>query len=233
MRRGRQMGSAGFWLSAALALAFSDTPVWAETAVERCAKTAKDGEVAPCQQALLENAGDLAIRRHLALAYLASNDALSAYRIYDEIRQQLPDDAKAQFDYAAALATFHDFELAAEPIRAAMRLAPDNLTTLQLAAIIFGQVRHYDEAFAAVRRAAELGETVQMFALARYYEQGIGVTPDPRAARGWYERAAAAGHIGAMMALADLYAEGRLGVTPDLDRAEAWAMRARREGYQP
>lgn len=227
------MGSARFRLSAPLALAIAAAPALAETAAERCAKTAKDGEVAACQQALLEKAGDLEIRRHLAQAYLASNDALSAYRIYDEIRQQRPDDAKAQFDYAAALATFHDFELAAEPIRAAMRLAPDNLTTLQLAAIIFGQVRRYDEAFAAVGRAAELGDTVQMFALARYYEQGIGVTSDPKAARDWYERAAAAGHIGAMMALADVYAEGRLGVRPDLDRAEAWATRARREGYQP
>lgn len=227
------MSRSGLGLSVALAVAIGVAPAQAESAAERCALTAKDGNVAACEQALIEDEGDLASRRHLAFAYLARNDAENAYRIHDEILGRAPDDGRAHFDYAVALATFRDYQQAAEPTRAAVRLNPDDRLTLLLASIVFVEIRRFDEAFAVVHRGAELGDSLQMFELAHYYRLGLGVAADADAARAWYERAAQAGHIGAMTMLVDVYSEGRLGAAPDPTRAEGWAARARREGYRP
>jgi TPR repeat protein len=49
--------------------------------------------------------------------------------------------------------------------------------------------------------SAENGDPEAMFILARYYEEGIGVTPDINEAKKWYNKSASLGHFGAKKAM--------------------------------
>ena len=144
-----------------------------------------------------------------------------------------PDDPRAHYDHAAALATFFEFKRAVEPIRVALRLAPDDLAIVRLAATIFEQAHEYRAAFAAMLIGAEHGEMLLMFDVAVYYQRGLGTPADPEAARSWFERAATAGHVGAMETLARIYAEGRDGTPRDPARAQFWSERAKADGIAP
>lgn len=199
----------------------------------KCALGAREGDFQACVRAIAHDPTDLASRRNLALAYLSINSYEECDRTHREIIALTPDDPRAHYDYAAALATFFEFSRAAEPIRVALRLAPDDLTIIRLAATIFEQAREYREAFAAMRIGAEHGEMLMMFDLAVYYQRGLGTPPNPEAARTWFERAAASGHVGAMEALARIFAEGRDGAPRDPTRSDYWSKRSKTEGIAP
>lgn len=79
------------------------------------------------------------------------------------------------------------------------------------------------------QKAAAAGEAGAMFALARAYADGNGVTRDIAAARDWYKKAADAGHAGAQTALADLYMRGEGGFK-DARRAATLYDAAARQG---
>ncbi|HSE77019.1 MAG TPA: hypothetical protein VLG66_03375 [Alphaproteobacteria bacterium] len=198
-----------------------------------CARTAREGNFKACTRAVTDNPDDLDSRRNLAAAYLAVNDLENTDRVHREIIALIPDDPHAYYDYAAALSTFFEYKLAMEPIRAALRLAPDDLPTLRLAAIIFEQAKSYRDAFAAAHAGAEHGEVLLMFDTAVYYQRGLGTPVDPTAARLWFERAANAGHVAAMEILGKIYREGRDGAPVDAARAEYWEKRAADEGIPP
>ena len=198
-----------------------------------CARTAREGNFKACTRAVTDDPDDLDSRRNLAAAYLAVNDLENTDRVHREIVALTPDDSRAYYDYAAALSTFFEFKLAMEPIRVALRLAPDDLPTLRLAAIIFEQAKAYRDAFAAAHAGAEHGEVLLMFDTAVYYQRGLGTPADPAAARLWFERAADGGHVAAMEILAKIYREGRDGAPVDAAKAKYWEMRAADEGIPP
>ncbi len=198
-----------------------------------CARTAREGNFKACTRAVRDDPDDLDSRRNLAAAYLAVNDLENTDRVHREIVALTPDDPRAYYDYAAALSTFFEFKQAMEPVRVALRLAPDDLPTLRLAAIIFEQAKSYRDAFAAARAGAEHGEMLLMFDTAVYYQRGLGTPADPEAARLWFERAAEAGHVAAMETLARIHREGRDGAPIDAAKAEYWEKRATDEGVPP
>ncbi len=200
----------------------------AQDLAQRCAEVARDGDVAACRAAVAANPADIGARRNLAFAYLALNDHDACLAVHRDIVAIAPDDPEAWFGYAAAAATFWDYASAVEPIRVALRLAPDDLMSLRVAAIVFRMAGLPRDALAAMSRGAELGDDLQMAAVAEAYRRGLGTTADPLAGRIWLERAAASGHVGAMQQLAALYRDGADGLPADRAAAEAWSARARR-----
>jgi TPR repeat protein len=208
---------------------FATQAVAAEDTAALCARTAKDGNVEACREAVAADGRDLISRRNLALAYLSKQDDERCFSTHAEIVALAPDEAESHFGYAAALATFGHYETALPFVRTALRLAPSDLAIVQLAALLFEMTGHEDEAFGAFRRGAELGDPRLMFDLAMAYARGVGTAPNPRESFAWFERAAAAGHVTAMLRLADMYRSGD-GVAPDTAQAAFWAERARVEG---
>jgi TPR repeat protein len=154
-------------------------------------------------------------------------------QVNGEIVALAPDDHATHFDFAAALATFWRYEEALEPLAVALRLDPDHGPTLRLAAILYEANRRHDDAFAVIRRGAERGDRLQMFALSAKYCRGLGTPVDPEAAFRWLNQAAEHGHITAMRMLRDILREGREGIPLDDAKAAYWDERLRREGLHP
>ena len=77
------------------------------------------------------------------------------------------------------------------------------------------------QAFAAMRRAAELGHTQAEFNVAAMLDSGRGAPRDVAQASIWYARAAAAGNRRAAFNLGQLYESGE-GVPANIDLARAW-----------
>lgn len=219
-----------FAIVAALAAISCSVPLRAETPAESCARTASDGNVDACRAAVALDGRDLASRKGLALAYLSLGDAEDCFRAHDEILKLAPDDPDSHYVYAAALATFGRYEDGTDQIRIALRLNPDDLPTVQLAALLF-ELTHQDEAaVAAFRRGAELGDPLLMFDLATAYARGRGTPPDAAASFEWLRHAAEKGHVTAMEMISAIYRDGIAGVPADPQQAAYWAERARREG---
>jgi Sel1 repeat len=77
------------------------------------------------------------------------------------------------------------------------------------------------EAFAAMRRAADLGQNQAEFNVAVMLDSGRGAPRDVAEAAVWYARAAAGGNHRAAFNLGQLY-EGGEGVPANIDLARAW-----------
>src|SRR5580704_16269415 len=77
------------------------------------------------------------------------------------------------------------------------------------------------QAFAAMRRAADLGNIQAEFNVAAMLDSGRGAPRDVAQASIWYARAAAAGNRRAAFNLGQLY-EGGEGVPANIDLARAW-----------
>jgi hypothetical protein len=77
------------------------------------------------------------------------------------------------------------------------------------------------QAFAAMRRAAELGHTQAEFNVAAMLDSGRGAPRDVGQASIWYARAAAAGNRRAAFNLGQLYESGE-GVPTNADLARSW-----------
>jgi Sel1 repeat len=77
------------------------------------------------------------------------------------------------------------------------------------------------QAFAAMRRAAEMGHTQAEFNVAAMLDSGRGAPRDVAQASIWYARAAAAGNRRAAFNLGQLYESGE-GVRSNADLARAW-----------
>ena len=165
--------------------------------------------------------------RSLALELLRAEHYDASIAVYEEIIAHTPDDPQSHYDLAAALSFVQRYEEAAEPIRASIRLDPENLKAQEMAALIFLKLRWFEDAFAATLKSAELGEPTAMYSLVNMYEQGLGVEASPDKAVQWAIRAAEHGHLGAMALLSEIYRTGRLGRKVDAARADAWANRLR------
>ncbi|MDH3413863.1 MAG: tetratricopeptide repeat protein, partial [Gammaproteobacteria bacterium] len=93
------------------------------------------------QAASATEANGLETMRALALELLRAEDYDRSIEVYREIVRQTPDDATSQYDLAAALSFIRLYEEAAPPIRAAIRLEPDNLKAQEMASLIFLKLR--------------------------------------------------------------------------------------------
>ena len=170
---------------------------------------------------------DIATMRLLALEYLRVENYEGSIELYRTIAREVPDDPRSHYELAGTLAFLRLYEEAVKPIETAIRLDPDDVRARDMAALIYWNMRRYDEAFAATLKCAELGEPTAMFSLMDMYEQGIGVSIDQDRAVYWAEQAADHGHLGAMATMEQAYRTGRFGRHIDSKRAEAWAQRLR------
>lgn len=168
---------------------------------------------------------DLATMRALALELLRHQDYDRSIALYREIARQSPRDPESHYDLAAALSFVRRYEEAARPIGIAIRLAPEDLKAQEMAALIFLNLRWFEQAFQATLNAAKLGESTAMFSVVNMYEQGQGVEQDADEAVYWAVQAAERGHLGAMALMEEAYGSGRLGRTIDDEKARAWAKR--------
>jgi len=214
------------WAIATFAMTLA---AWAApSAVERCAASARSGDVAACREAAALQPDDLAVRRHLALSLLIAGDYEESINLYRSVTLVRPDDAGAQYDLASALGFIRMYDDAVEPIEAAIRLRPDHVESYRFAAIVYMNLGRKTDAARATIKSAELGEITSMYDLVQFYRDGSGVEVDPKRALFWARRAADAGHVGAMALMTRVYLEGLYGEAPDEATARDWAARERR-----
>jgi len=200
----------------------------AHRTADACAANADEGDVATCEAAVAEYPGDPAVWRDLARARIAVGDYDGAADAQQEVTHLEPENPRAHYDLAGTLGFVRRYAEAVAPVEAALSLRPDYPEALMLAAIIYHSLDRETESFGMTLRAAELGDIAAMFDLVWHYEHGKGVSANPRQAFLWAERAAEAGHVGAMDLMVEIYLEGRFTEPPDDSKAEDWAMRARR-----
>jgi TPR repeat protein len=91
---------------------------------------------------------------------------------------------------------------------------------------------NFEEAVKWYRKAAEQGDAVAQYKLARMYKNGEGVTLDYAEAVKWYIKAADQGNEFAQTNLGLMYYSGR-GVTEDDAEAVKWFRKAAEQGWDP
>lgn len=165
--------------------------------------------------------------RALALELLKVQDYEGSIEVYREITRHTPGDPKSHYDLAGALSFIKLYDEAVEPIQTSIRLDPGNVRAHEMAALIFLNLKRYEEAFVATLKSAELGEITAMYSLVNMYEQGLGTEADQDKAIYWAQRAAEHGHQGAIAIMEEAYRTGRFAREIDLATADVWAKRLR------
>lgn len=85
---------------------------------------------------------------------------------------------------------------------------------------ILDRAERDEEAVAYYRKSAEQGNPDGAYGLAGMMAVGEGIAKDPAGARSWFEKAAQAGHEGAVRSLAMAYIEGTLGISAEARQSE-------------
>ncbi len=214
------------WIAPALGCWLIAGGAAADEVIENCRAAAGQGGVDECERAVLAHPGNAAVIGDYALALLVAGRYEASIDAYRHVTELAPGEAKSHFDYAAALVTLRQFPPAVGAIEAALRLEPRNREAQMLANLIFDFLGRREEAFAAAHNAAELGDVTAMYEVQRAYADGDGARRDDARAFAWLQRAAEAGHVGAMQDLAAVFRHGILGQAPDEAAARAWAERA-------
>ena len=204
------------------ALAADPTSDW----MEACLAAPRVAAVEPCERALSARPDDIEMERRLAWGLLATYRETEAVDRFVTIAQKRPDDPQAHFDAASVMTGLRMYPQAVPHLQRALALAPDLLEHQRLAAILFVHTDDWAAAHAANRVLAVAGVPTGLFDLARDFAQGRGVEPDQAEARRWYERAAEAGHVGAMRALAEKLHYGAFSTPPEPQLAGFWRDRA-------
>ncbi|MGQ0677043.1 MAG: hypothetical protein ACT4N4_13280 [Rhodospirillales bacterium] len=179
-------------------------------------------KIEACAAALKAAPKDLALRRALARAYIDVGDGVGGASEYGAIARERPEDPEAWYDYALALATDYRYREAASAIDHALKLDPDRPAANKIAVIAYEGAGRIADAYGAGLRLAGMGDAIAMYETAEALVKGRGVKADPPAAVPWFRRAAEAGHVDAMAALAKIYAEGLYGEKPDPAQAAQW-----------
>jgi TPR repeat protein len=202
-------------------------PAGAQSLAAQCARNAGQGDIRACRQALAEQPGDLALRRHLAHSLTIMADYQAAIGVLRDIAKERPNDPRAHYDLAGLLGAIRRYEEAAAPIETAIRLDPENILAYQAAAVIYAQIGRMKDAVAITNRAAARGDTASMYEMSLYYQDGIGVPANNEKAVYWARQAAEGDHVAAMQRMSAIYLEGILGQKRDPEKAAEWAQRVR------
>jgi TPR repeat protein len=213
-------------IAATAALCLPALPASAQDWARTCADARGQDKVVACNQALKATPGDVELRRHLGRALLDIGDGMGGANEFGAIAEERPRDARAWYDYAAALATDYRFADAAKAIARSLALDPRPYEANKIAVLVYERANRDTEAHAANLRLAAMGDRIAMNDIADALLEGRGVQADPAAAVPWLVRAAEAGHFGAMALLARVYAEGLFGQRRDAARAEFWNRKA-------
>lgn len=195
--------------------------------ISECA-TRKDNRVIEvCRLAAEQNSDDPKVLKLLAKALIEHGAFAEATEVQGTIAKLKPNDWEAQYGYAGTLGFVRRYSDAVEPIMRAINLRPDYIPSYQTAALIFTMMGRHSEALTQTRKAADLGSTVAMFDMVRYYSEGLGVDKSDAEAFKWTRIAAENGHLLAMKEMIYIYLDGRYGQAANDTEAEAWATRHR------
>lgn len=214
---------AALW-SAAPLRADSET---AAEAVIRCRANAGVDAIANCQRASDAEPQDRSLQRALGAAQVRWGDPDAALAVFRSLAESAPQNADAQYDYAAMAGFTARWDEARRAVDVAVALRGTHLPTLRLAVLVNEAVGDRTKSFGFASRGADLGDPVALYDVAVAYREGRGTATDPARCVQFLERAAAAGHVGAMQDLSEVFLEGLLGQRADSRRAEEWAAAAR------
>jgi len=216
---------------AALLLAF---PAFAQGGMEdapaQCRSAAERGETAACERAIAAWPQDAELHALLGQAYFASGfypEGLQAFRQAIRVSKGNP---AYRYRFAGFAALVNEYPQAAKELELAIASKPDDVRFWTLLASCYRYMKDEPQALRAGRRAAELGDPAEAYAMAGRYTSGDGVAINPAEELRWLEKAAKGGYIAAMLDLARLYADGRPGIPPDPARYRYWKEKVRQSG---
>ncbi|WP_341702989.1 hypothetical protein [Ferrovibrio sp.] len=199
----------------------------AEDGLARCRDEAARGLTAACQHALLDRPRDPELHALLGQAYFAGGfygEGLQSLRRAIAVAGGA---AEYRYRFAGYAALINEYTQAAAELEQVVGMQPDHVQAWSLLADCYRYLRDHPRALHATRRAAELGNAAEAYALATRYGSGDGVARDSRLERQWLEQAARLGYVAAMQDLAALYAAGRADLPPDPARQRYWENAAR------
>ena len=224
--RGHAVGTIGLAGALVLAALGCAGTARAQDWTASCASAQGQDKIVACTEALKSRPGDVELRRNLARGKLDIGDGIGGAGEYGAIAQERPDDALAWYEYAMALATDMRFADAVPVITHALELEPARVESNKIAVIVFEHTGHAADAYQADLRLAGQGDVIAMFDAGQALVEGRGVQADPPAGMTWLTRAAEAGHVAAMRALARIHGEGLYGLATDAAQAAQWSARA-------
>lgn len=202
-------------------------PAAAQDFSASCRVEARRGLTKACEAAIAKQPRDPALHALLGEAHFASGfygEGLQA------LRQAIAlSDGAAEYRYrfAGYAALINDYPQAAAELELLVKAEPDHVKAWALLADCYRFMKDRPQVVRASRRAAELGDAAEAYALGVRYGSGDGIAADFREEQRWLERAAQSGYVAAMQELARFYAEGRPGVPADPGRQRQWEDAAR------
>jgi len=212
----------------ALALAFAALPATAQDLPALCREEAQRGLTKACEAAIARQPHEPALYSMLGEAHFASGfygDGLKAFRQAIAVSQGA---AEYRYRFAGYAALINEYPQAAAELELLVKTDPDHVKAWALLADCYRYMKNKPQAVRAGRRAAELGDPAEAYALGVRYGSGDGVPVDVRQELRWLEQAAKGGYVAAMQELARLYAEGQPGLAPDAAKQRQWEDAARK-----
>lgn len=198
-------------------------PALADDWIERCRVAAAIGEPAACERAVETAPGNPQAYRLLGQAYFNADRLFESRAAYEEALRLAPRDPDLHYELAAYQVLVNEYESGAMHLEQAVAIDRRHRQSWTLLATCYRYMSLPARALAATRRAAELGDSIEAYALARYYAAGLeGLQKNPVREREWLQRAARSGHFEAMRDLAEFYARGREGIPPDPAKSRYW-----------
>lgn len=189
-------------LLAALPVAAQPLAALAQDAITRCGSLMPRDGLDACAEAMREAEHDPRLLARLAEALFHADRVLESFAAYRAALRQTPDNAKLHYQFAGRLVLSNEFEEGVRAAETALRLDPQMLPAWSLLATSYRYMKQPDKALAATRRAAELGDANEAYALGLAYRTGSdGLPHDAAAGQHWLGRAAAAGHEAARQEL--------------------------------
>jgi len=216
---------------AALLLAF---PAFSQGGMEDapalCRSEAERGLTAACERAIVAYPQDAELHALLGQAYFASGFYPEGLQALRQAIRVSKGDPSYRYRFAGFAALVNEYPQAIKELELAVQTTPDDVRLWGLLATCYRYIKDVPQALLAGRRAAELGDPAEAYAMAGRYTSGDGVPVNPGEELRWLEKAAKGGYIAAMLDLARLYADGRPGIPPDPARYKYWKDKARRSG---
>lgn len=206
----------------ALGLLCLALPAAAQDPATSCREEAKRGLTRACEAAIAKQPRDPALFSLLGEAYFASGfygDGLQAFRQAIVVSNGA---AEYRYRYAGYAALINEYPQAAAELELLVKAEPNHVKAWALLADCYRYMKDKPQAVRAGRRAAELGDPAEAYALGVRYGSGDGVPADVKEELRWLERAAQSGYVAAMQELARLYAEGAPGLPADPVKQRQW-----------
>lgn len=210
-----------FALGAAL-LTLLASPAGAQDWVAQCRADASRGITIACERAIDLTPNDPELYALLGDAYFSAGRYGEGLYALQEAVAVSNGQPEYRFRFAGYAALVNEYILAAEELELAVQARPEDRKAWALLADCYRSLENDAQALRASRRAAELGDPAEAYAMSGRFAAGRGVPPSPAEELRWLEASAGGGHVAAMQDLAQIYGEGRPGIPPDPAKQRRW-----------